>query len=309
MTRALQADEICVITPTKGRPVQLRHMLETLAAQTTPPGQVIIADGGQDVKDLVVSFADRLNVMWLPCPEPGQIVQRNYAMGSLASQIRAVAYIDDDIQFSPEAFAVIREYWNGQEEDPAGISFNLINMPEQNPSMFRKLFAMNSRPFGRVWRSGYNAPLSGIDASIRCEWLLGGATLWRRDILDTYKNPVGSVPWAICEDLIFSYPIGKSHVLLTCAEARALHVDDIPPQSYERARSRTRTAVLWRAFFVEQNTDLSKVAFYWMLFGQILGRSLGLRHRTAEVRGQWVGTVQGFAHCMMCSLRRRRVAP
>ncbi|MBV0914165.1 glycosyltransferase family 2 protein [Anianabacter salinae] len=309
MKRALQADEICVITPTKGRPVQLNQMLKTLAAQTTPPGQVIIADGGRDVEDLVRGFTNCLNVMWLPCPEPGQIVQRNHAMEFLAPQIWAVAYIDDDIQFSPEAFAEIRAHWNAQECAPAGISFNLTNMPEQIPSLFRRFFAMNSRPFGRVWRSGYNAPISGLDRSIRCQWLLGGATLWRRDILETYENPVGPVPWAICEDLIFSYPIGKTQPLLACAEARALHVDDVPPQSYERARARTRTAVLWRAFFVDQNADLSKLGFLWMLFGQVLGRSIGLWRRTPEARGQWMGTLQGFAHCLSCSLLGHRVVP
>ena len=74
---------------------------------------------------------------------------------------------------------------------------------------------MPINPKGTVFSSGYNSPISNLNESIKSQWLLGGATLWRRDILEKTQVEKKSMNWAIGEDLIFSYPLSKKETFKT----------------------------------------------------------------------------------------------
>ena len=176
MSAALSADQIAVVTPTKGRPRQLRCLLETLSAQSTPVGAVLIADGGGDQADLVAEFADRLPITWLECPTPGQIPQRNFAYEHLPDHTRVVINMDDDLHLEPDAIESLVRFWNDRQREPGGVGLNLTNFPAQSDGPFRRLFGMGTTPFGRIWRSGYNTPITGVSDDIASQWLIGGAT-------------------------------------------------------------------------------------------------------------------------------------
>lgn len=303
----LRAKDICVVTPTKGRLKQLERLLTTLSHQSTPVGQVIIADGGGDAASLVISFADKLPVIWLKCPEPGQIIQRNFALQHVSPSARVVIYFDDDIQLEPNAVEILVAFWNAQYTQPAGVSFNLLNMPKQPDSLFRRMFFMATEPRGRVWRSGYNTPIVDIDDDLESEWLIGGATAWRRDILDTYKIPNLPSTWAICEDLIFSYPIAKKERLLVCSEARVRHIDDAINPTFSKAKTRGKSAVMWRYYFISNHPEFSKPMFFWMNAGQVLGRTLRfLLGRRGEL-GHMIGTISGMAVCARAAIFSRDI--
>lgn len=305
----LSADEIAVITPTKGRHPQLRMLLQTLSAQTMRPGKVLIADGGGDAEAVVAEFAGQLDAAWFDCPVAGQIPQRNFALAQLPQNIRAVIYFDDDIQLHPDAIARIVEFWNAQPMAPGGVAFNLGNLPAQPDSPMRRIFGMGTRPPGRILRSGYNTPIVDLEQDLMdSQWLFGGATLWRRDVLERYRLPDLPSDWATCEDIIFSYPVSKVEALHVCAAARADHVDE--PRVLDRAagRRRGRAAVLWRAWFVSRNADLSKTAFLWMNLGMVLGwAARGLRGNPVAF-GYVHGTAQGMGIALRHWLTGRDIA-
>lgn len=292
----LKSLQVAVITPTKGRPKQLQKLLETLSAQSAPLGQVLVADGGCDQESLVQNFANCLPIKWLACPIAGQIPQRNFAMTHLASSIRAVIYLDDDIQVEPSAIDTLITFFNAQLPTPGGVSFNLGNLPEQSTSAIRRIFIMGTRPNGKILRSGYNTPIVNLQSDIlNSDWLIGGATLWRRDILQTHQLPDLPSDWATCEDIIFSYPVSKIAPLHVCASARAYHIDDERVMTGKDGRKRGRAAVLWRAWFVQKNSDLSKAAFLWMNFGMLLGWGVRAITGNSVAIGYFHGTASGIA--------------
>lgn len=304
----LDSGEICVITPTKGRHRQLACLLKTLSRQTAPVGKVIIADGGRDAENLVTSYADKLPVIWLDCPHPGQILQRNLALQHLPDTARVVIYLDDDIQLEPDAVATLVAFWNVQKQTPAGVSFNLMNMPKQPDNWFRHVFVMASEPRGRVWSSGYNSPVTGLTEAIESQWLIGGATAWRRDILLGHANEGISSRWAITEDLMFSYPISKSgEKLFVCADAVGHHIDDTPTQTFSAGVFRGNSAVLWRYLFVTAHPELSTLAMTWMVLGQTAGRiAQGLRGNFWNF-GYAVGYAKGLLTCGWSVATRRDI--
>lgn len=304
---AILPGQVAVITPTKGRHRQLTHLLQTLASQADRPGQVLIADGGRDAALVVDRFKDLLPVEWVDCPMPGQIVQRNHALTRLRDEIRLVIYFDDDIQLQHDALQILLKFWNSRPVQPAGVSFNITNMPAQPDSTLRRLFLSPSEPKGRVFRSGYNSPVSNLASDLTPQWLIGGATAWRRDLLEQERAEPITSRWAICEDLIFSYPVGKREPLYVCAAAQVLHVDDEPTETYKAGLFRGRNATIWRYYFVTRHPELSKLAFFWMVFGQSLGRLVSALTGKGWQFGYIFGNAVGLAVCARALLTGRDI--
>lgn len=297
-----------MITPTKGRHRQLGKLLETLAAQTVPLGQVLIADGGKDAEHVVARYSSTLPVTWLPCPQPGQIPQRNFALQQLDPAIRIVIYLDDDIQLAPDALEILLAFWNGQPVTPAGVSFNITNMPAPADNPVRHVFCMQTEPRGKVLPSGYNTPVVDAPHDLRSEWLIGGATAWHRDLITREVNQPIASRWAITEDLMYSYKVFKSGGrLFVCAASRVQHIDDTPTETFRAGLFRGYNATLWRYLFVVRNPELSLLRFFWMMIGHILARTAsGVAGKTWQF-GYVLGHIEGLFYCLVSLLFRVNV--
>jgi glycosyltransferase involved in cell wall biosynthesis len=299
MGRIYTGQDLAFIIPTKDRPKQVQTVLESIAKQTTPCGRIIIVNGGQSVQDIVMSFADRLPVEYHECHPPGQIRQRNMGISLLDDRTSLVGSLDDDIVLEPEAIEAMIAFWNRCEADTAGVSFNVVNAPAFRKSIVRKLTGMGSSLQGRVLRSGYNVATSPVDKDLRTQWLSGGATVWRQEILRRVTHTEIHSRWAICEDVIFSYPIGKKSPLYVCADAKVRHEHVLDHAAKRKHRYYGRTITLWRLFFVESHPELSRMLYLWMVLCQITARCIlgifSLRTRHIEyAMGQIEGAIVGL---------------
>ncbi|MFC1462392.1 glycosyltransferase family 2 protein [Verrucomicrobiota bacterium] len=272
-TGAYRSDELSFVVPTKDRPGEMRNLLESLAGQTARCGRVVVVASGEDIRDVVLGFADRLPIEYKHSEQGGQIYQRNLGLGMLGDETRLVGSLDDDVVLEADAVEGMLSFWNGAEVGTAGVSFNIVNAPPFRHSLLKALFGMSSSVQGRVLRSGYNVAGAPVDRDLKVDWLCGGATVWRRDILDRFRNREVASRWAICEDVIFSYPIGKQHPLYVCADARARHEHVYDHKATMKYRYYGRTATLWRLHFVESHEELSRGSFFWMIFGQLCARA------------------------------------
>ena len=80
--------------------------------------------------------------------------------------------------------------------------------------------------------------------------------------------------WAIAEDLIFSYPIGKVRPLYVCASAKVRHEHVFDYQTSRPHRYHGRTQTLWLFYFVRSNPDLSELLFLWTVGVRVGGHVL-----------------------------------
>lgn len=260
--------DVAFIIPTKDRPDKLRSLLNSLSQQTEHCGQVIIVDGGQSAKDVVASFSERLPVEYYECSPPGQIRQRNMGITRLKDAIPLVGFIDDDLVLEVDALEKMIDFWNRVEEDTAGVGFNIVNIPSRRHSKFWGFLLMSSPLHGRVLSSGYNSAIHNISKEIRTQWLGGGYTVWRREIITKFPQENLNTRWAIGEDLRFSYPIGKRYSLYICAGAKVRHEhihDQCDPKSIDRYIGRKTSLASF--YFVGLHPELSRVACLWMLMG------------------------------------------
>lgn len=271
--RPYAGTDLAFLIPTKDRPESIEILLASLVRQTIACGRVIVVDGGESIEKLVTGYRDRLPAEYYACRPPGQIRQRNLGIRKLDDRTLLVGLLDDELVLDPDALEKMIRFWNEIDTGTAGVGFNIIDAPPYRASWFGRLFLMNAPEPGRVLRSGYNSRIDNVDTNIRTQWLGGGYTVWKREILRKYPQQDLATRWAIGEDLRFSYPVGKIYPLYVCASAKVRH-PSVVDQASERSvhRYRGRKASLAYYYFVASHPELSRIACLWMLAGRFLGQ-------------------------------------
>jgi glycosyltransferase involved in cell wall biosynthesis len=263
--------DLAIIIPTKDRPEKIKDLLNSITIQNVQCRRIIIVDGGESIKDIILSYK-KLPIEYYSCDTPGQIIQRNLALSKLTDGDKLVAFFDDDLVLMPESIKCMINMWNKVEKETAGISFNIINNPPVKHNLLKSFIGMSNKKMGAILRSGYNVPISPTEKNIKTEWLCGGATVWRQRILKTYINQDIQSRWAVCEDIIFSYPISKHYSLYVCADAKVRHEHVYDHNVKIDHKYYGRTSTLWGLHFVEQNKTLSRLYYFYMISAQILIR-------------------------------------
>jgi glycosyltransferase involved in cell wall biosynthesis len=264
--------DFAFIIPTKDRPEKIKTVLESIAVQTNKCKRIIVVDGGKSVKDIVMSFSNKIPVEYFCCYPPSQIKQRNLAICQLDEKDLLVGFLDDDLVLEPKALEEMIKLWNKVEANTAGISFNITNSPPFKHTWYKALIGMSSKNMGTVLRSGYNVQNSPTKNDIKSQWLCGGATVWKQEILKNNINNEIQSRWAICEDIAFSYPIGNKYPLYVCSKARVRHEHVFDHNAKVDYIYYGRTATLWRLYFVESNEQLSRAYFFYMILMQMVIR-------------------------------------
>lgn len=258
--------DIAFIIPTKDRPQKIANLLQSIAAQKVMCGRLIVINGGQPVKDIVGEFSGILPIEYHECRPPGQIRQRNMGIALLDSRTKLVGFLDDDIVLEPRAVEKMIECWNHADDDTAGIGFNIVNLPQHRHS-FLKGVMMSSSPIpGSILLSGANVPFLNIPSDIRTQFLGGGYTIWRREIINEFPQENLNTRWAWGEDVRFSYPVGKKYPLYVCADAKVRHehiYDQASPAHVHQYQGRQGAIAIF--YFVSSHPELSRLASLWML--------------------------------------------
>jgi len=265
--------QICVLVPTKDRPEYVERLLKSLAEQVEPVGRVVIVASGHDIESTVDMFSDQLPIEYYYSSEAGQIKQRNIGISKLDNRTSLVACIDDDIELDQSAIIEMVRFWNEAPINTGGVGFNIINGSSSRPSILHQIFCLGHRKPGRVLRSGIATSISHLKESIPSQWLTGGTTVWRQDVLINNPHKEISTKWAIGEDLIFSYPIGKIYPLFACASAAVSH-NHYPYNTKDNQWHfyYGKTQTLWLYVFVSSNRELSKALFFFTLFIRVMGK-------------------------------------
>jgi hypothetical protein len=269
---------------------------------------VIVVASGESVEEMVMRFSDRLPVEYFHCEQPGQIRQRNLGIQKLDDSTPLVGFLDDDLVLERDASERMIEFWNRIEPDAAGVGFNIVNAPPYSASWLARLFMRLPEP-GRVLPSGYNSRIDGIELDIRTQWLGGGYTVWKREILGKYLQPELKTRWAIGEDIRFSYPVGKRHPLYVCAAAKVRHVatfDQLPPHAVHRYRGRKGSLAAF--YFASLHPELSRTACLGVLVAKCIRQfSSAVLQRDGALFQNSLGQAEAIGTCVRSMLGRADV--
>jgi glycosyltransferase involved in cell wall biosynthesis len=216
-------NRIAFVVPTKDRPDDLRKMLASLAQQTRRPDQVVVVDGSDPEVRQVVDEAPLLDVEYVREFPPSLARQRNAGMARLRGDITLAGYLDDDIVLEPEAVQRMLDFWEKAGSDIGGAAFTITNNPPPGALNLKQFFAIDHVEPGRVLRSGFASTITPQQTDVEVEWLYGGATVWRRAVIERFPYDEWFIGTGFMEDIDFSYTVGAHYRLFVVALARLAH--------------------------------------------------------------------------------------
>jgi glycosyltransferase involved in cell wall biosynthesis len=249
-------------------------MLTSLRAQSRQPEQVVVVDGSEKpVEDVVASFGD-MAVEYVRCIPPSLARQRNAGMAKLGPQISVAGYLDDDVVLEPDAIERMHAFWEAAPSDIGGAAFNIVNNPVPKVMFLKQLFGIDSRKPGRVLASGFPSSIPPQTAQIETDWLFGGATLWRRHVINEFAYDEWFIGTGFMEDVEYSFNVRGRYRLVLVAEARLVHRSH--PVRPDRQYLLGWWQVVNRMYFVSKyrHRGMSIARAWWATVGLIVLNTL-----------------------------------
>ena len=256
--------KLAFVIPTKDRPAKLATLLDSLCAQKPRTSlRIIVVASGQDVKDVIAGYKDRLCISYIYSDHPGQILQRNLGIDKLLeANVDFIGFLDDDIVFEKDSIECMVSFLRAKAQlhnTQFGTGFNVVEEESTFDLPYywlrRALLRVGNRP-GEITKAGLNTSITNVEDNCVVQWLGGGFTVWGREILCQFRQAPINTKHAACEDLIYSYPIGKMYPLFICADAKVYH-DDEEPNNLKRISYLTKKQTLARLLFCQQHKEFS----------------------------------------------------
>tara|TARA_B100001063_G_scaffold246985_1_gene289083 strand:+ start:3546 stop:4463 length:918 start_codon:yes stop_codon:yes gene_type:complete len=215
--------KIAFVIPTKDRPIDLRRMLNSLVKQERKPEQIIIVDGSKPSIKNVVNDFKKLNIDYITIYPPSLAKQRNAGMALLKKDITLAGYLDDDVVLEKDAIKNMLNFWNNAKPNTGGTVFNIINTQPAKWTRVKSLLFLDSPTPGKLLMSGCTSILGHQQNNISVDWLCGGATVWKREVIDKYKYDEWFKGIGYLEDVDFSFNVKNEYELYLVSNAKLAH--------------------------------------------------------------------------------------
>jgi len=223
-----------VIIPTRNRAAVLLRTLQSLAAQSAQPAEVIVVDASEDAATRTLCEGMPIpglesTVSWQAAKVPGAASQRNQGVHGCTQPV--IGFMDDDILF--ESMCVSR-LWNALDSNRSlgGVNAMITNQRYQTPGrvsrfMFRLMAGRAQASYaGRVLGPAVNLlpeDRDDLPEVVPVEWLNTTCTLYRREALPDPPFPPQFCGYSLMEDLALSLIVGKKWKLANARTARIFH--------------------------------------------------------------------------------------
>ena len=262
-------ERLAIIIATKDHPEELRRTLASVQAQSAPPAQLIIVDGGTGTVEGVAREFPTLPVRYRRVFPPGLAKQQNAGVECVDPSITLVGFLDDDIVLEPGALAAMLAFWETAPPDVGGAGFNVLsNTQPARAVRLKALFCLDSARQGVVLRSGYQTRIGAVPATRPVEWLNSGTTVWRKRLLDARRFDEWFQGPGHLYDLDFSYGVGRRYRLMVVAEAGAREIP--APNRRWNDYAFGQWQVVNRVYVVRKYPELSLAWCSWALAGHVL---------------------------------------
>lgn len=285
---------ITIIICTKDRPKEIVDILETVRIQKRIPNKLIIVDGSDiPVKEQVDLFGD-LPIEYTTCRPPSLPKQRNVGISMLTDSDEWVGFLDDDLLLNESTFLEIENVIKTRQnsENLGGVGITNLNAPDIGKSFIRDLFYLDDFRGGVFTKSGCASVFRRSDDDQKVEWLSGGVSFWRKDILQTYKFDEWFDGIGYLEDVDFSYRVSRDYNLYLSSKATCTH------ESHDIAKEKLVKFGIWQLtswwYFTRKVDDFKTLSVLWSMFGLFLNNLImGIlkpgSHRIRKAFGNFKG--------------------
>ena len=238
--------EVSIIVCTRERAASLSRFLDSLARQDLRPARLVVVDAspGDATERMLAGAGDKAawgRDVWyfrIEGPLRGLTRQRNFGLRWVCSDL--VAFFDDDIVLSAGCLAEMERVHRRLGEGVVGVGARMEGGKGPSHKLWRIRRAIRivaSLEPGTYQRSGMSIPWSFLGSSESVtdgDYLPGGATMWRTDVIRDLGFNEAFAGYGQGEDLEFSLRAGKKGrlVLAPAARLRHLHEDGGRPDNF-----------------------------------------------------------------------------
>lgn len=259
--------KLTFIIPTRNRINSLSILLNSIDMQTIQPFQIIIVDGSDEPVKEALTKKTNAAFDYIRVYPPSLTKQRNAGVKAVKKEATLIGYLDDDIVLEKDAVEKMLMFWEKSTEDIGGASFNIVNNEISKPHLLSRFFGMRSKIRGKVLPSGFHTIIEPIQELTQSEWLCGGATIWRRNILNEFKYDEWYEGASYFEDFDFSYQVCKKYKLYVLRDSRVQH--NPPPFIPQKCSRVGEMYMTYRYYFVKKHFHKTFPIFYWSSIGLI----------------------------------------
>jgi glycosyltransferase involved in cell wall biosynthesis len=253
---------VSVIIPTRNREKDLDRCLRSIARQERLPSEVIVMDDGEvDVRPLG-HIVEEVGIRFLyekKSPDRrGPCSSRNAAIRLSSGDL--LVFLDDDTELDPAYIASYAEILEADhDEKVGGLSGAQERYRGDGPQLrrrkpdweerARRFFLLASARGGRVLASGFRSSLLSPGELEPVEFLQGGNMVLRRRVafefqFDESLDRFGG--YALGDDVMFSYPVGRKYQLYATGKARLKHFRTPGGRPEPRAMNQMYVVHQWR---------------------------------------------------------------
>lgn len=288
---------VSVVIPTKDRPDELSRMLETMAAQTVAPLEVIVVDASEPPVEAVAIEHSDLPMRYLRHLPPSSAQQRNRGLETVSPDATFVMFVDDDVLLRPDALERMFAYFAEAPAPVAGAALNILDAEDRTTGWLRRSalvrgLGLYSATPGDVARSGWQTAAATVDRVTPVRWLSTCAVWWRRDAIRRHRFDPFFVGYSYLEDLDFSLGMARDHDLVVVPDGMLEHIPSKKGRSSRFAFGRME--VENRLYVVRKHGLSVWRCTLTMLLRSIMNLAPLLRGHLGESLGRMAGNVAGF---------------
>ncbi len=241
----LEASEIpktSVIIPTRNRPDELEHCIDSILRQTVLPDEVLVVDDGNlpSLEYDVLFAGSGIDFRYVKKTEPGIAASRNMGVGLAKGEI--IFFVDDDVVLEPAYIEeTLRVFMSDPEKEVGGVDGHYVNKFERKGTekLARAIFGLYLDRFeGVVLPNGYSRKTNSFDFPVVTQFFWGIAA-FRREVFHThslYFDEANYPGYSQGEDSEFAYRVSAAFKLVYTPFARFRHEvgDGGRPKSFRR---------------------------------------------------------------------------
>ena len=292
--------KLSYVIPTKDRPEHLKACLESLAERENRNliDCVVVVACGRRVDSVLDDFREHLFIRYIHTEKCGHLYQRNVGLRECLDKSEYIGFLDEDVVLGAGTCRHLVDFILTKRAAGitiSGVSMNFIDAPSYEEIKFRllkrALLQIGKKP-GVVTVAGSNTTIANISEDLSTEWLGGGCTVWSANVLINHPQMDINTKYAAAEDLIYSFPLHKSHSLYVCAKATCT-----ADYQYSGSRANQRyiafKQIVAKLYFCHSNKELSV-----LLCGliEILTQLIQLRSFTRGSLSKFLGFVTGMIY-------------
>ena len=261
--------KIGFIIPTLNRPADMRVVLGSLRRQSVRCAQIVVVDASETpVTDVIEEFPD-LPLKHVIHRPPSLTKQRNRGIAALDPDIDVAGFLDDDLELDADAVEALVRFWSAAGPTIGGTSMCMYENPDcAGQYRLERLFLLDSRTPGRVLSSGWPTRLPNTRTTIKSEWLYGGATVWRREVLERYSFEEFYDGYGYFDDVDFSYRVSRDYDLYMLGDARTHHYSR--PMRNDRHFIFGRQQIFNWLHFVGKFDHFNRMSIIWSGIGLVV---------------------------------------